>query len=240
MPGKTGPIERRLRAVPSQVDCGPGSVRLRRARDHRDSTPRPRHTPAHAPLPSDFASRARDAGDRHVGKRAAEGPDVIQPRASPGRPLGPSRAALKPRQDSSCEQSQLSDRQQSGGGTGCARGAGDWVVRLAPRRECGSVRRLVPPGLGFATIGAVGRWCPVVPRSSLPWVCVDAPARLSWWFAHASGRPVPLTQDVRHARNSGEFWKDHNLGRLAHRVEVPNEEHQRCLCERAYLVREDS
>lgn len=79
-----------------------------------------------------------------------------------------------------------------------------------------------------------------VPSSFLLWVCVDAPARLSLWFAHASGRPVPLTQDVRHARNSGEFWKDHNLGRLAHRVEVPNEEHQRCLCERAHLVREDS
>src|SRR5665647_862190 len=78
------------------------------------------------------------------------------------------------------------------------------------------------------------------PSSSLPWVCVDAPARLSLRFAHASGRPVSLTQDVRHARNSGEFWKDHNLGRLAHRVEVHNEEHQRCLCERAHLVREDS
>ena len=78
------------------------------------------------------------------------------------------------------------------------------------------------------------------PSSSLPRVCVDAPARLSLRFAHASGRPVSLTQDVRHARNSGEFWKDHNLGRLAHRVEVHNEEHQRCLCERAHLVREDS
>lgn len=43
-----------------------------------------------------------------------------------------------------------------------------------------------------------------VPRSSLPWVCVDAPARLSLWFAHASGRPVPLTQDVRHAR---KLWR---------------------------------
>jgi hypothetical protein len=104
--------------------------------------------------------------------------------------------------------------------------------------------------------GAYGDWChggPAllpsgqsdegvrpVPSSSLPWVCVDAPARLSLRFAHASGRPVPLTQDARHARNSGEFWKDHNLGRLAHRVEVPNEEHQRCLSERAHLVREDS
>lgn len=116
------------------------------------------------------------------------------------------------------------------------------LAGLQPRDEPlgASQRRLVPPGFAFATIVLAGRRCPAVPSSLLPSVCVDAPARLSLRFAHASGRPVPLTQDARHARNSGEFWKDHNLGRLAHRVEVPNEEHQRCLCERTHLVRQDS
>jgi hypothetical protein len=118
---------------------------------------------------------------------------------------------------------------------------GERSVRLPqrPRDESVPKTRAARPRLCYH----LRSWTMVSGRSRdsfLLSVCVDAPARLSLRFAHASGRPVPLTQDVRHARNSGEFWKDHNLGRLAHRVEVPNEEHQRCLCERTHLVRQDS
>jgi hypothetical protein len=112
--------------------------------------------------------------------------------------------------------------------------AGDSRLSECHREDwCRWVKALLPSGQSDDGVRPV-------PSSSLRSVCVVAPARLSLRFAHASGRPVSLTRDVRHARNSGEFWKDHNLGRLAHRVEVHNEEHQRCLCERAHLVREDS
>ena len=122
--------------------------------------------------------------------------------------------------------------------SGCGASGGLWAgdgCRSECQREdcCRWATALLPSGQSDDAVRPF-------PSSSLPRVCVDAPARLSLRFAHASGRPVSLTQDVRHARNSGEFWKDHNLGRLAHRVEVHNEEHQRCLCERAHLVREDS
>ena len=122
--------------------------------------------------------------------------------------------------------------------SGCGASEGLWAgdgCRSECQREdwCRWATALLPSGQSDDAVRPF-------PSSSLPRVCVDAPARLSLRFAHASGRPVSLTQDVRHARNSGEFWKDHNLGRLAHRVEVHNEEHQRCLCERAHLVREDS
>ena len=161
MPGKTGPIERRLRAVYSQVA-------------------------------SSIVTRA----------------------------LRPSRA------------------EGSLAASGCGACGGLWACdgcRSECQREdwCRWATALLPSGQSDDAVRPS-------PSSSLPRVCVDAPARLSLRFAHASGRPVSLTQDVRHARNSGEFWKDHNLGRLAHRVEVHNEEHQRCLCERAHLVREDS
>ena len=196
MPGKTGPIERRLCAVYSQVASSIVTRALRPSRAEGSWSVRWWVT-----------ARCPGPGRRNhwwrPGQRPERSSSTVDVAASPCGACGGPWAG--------------DDRR-----TECQRE--DW---------CRGATALLPSGQSDDGVRPF-------PSSSLPWVCVDAPARLSLRFAHASGRPVSLTQDVRHARNSGEFWKDHNLGRLAHRVEVHNEEHQRCLCERAHLVREDS
>jgi hypothetical protein len=197
MPGKTGPIERRLCAVYSQVAPSIVTRAFRPFRAEGSWSIRWWVT-ATCPGPRGPVVATRQGGG---GPKGAPQPLMWQRLVvAPPGVFGPATACR-----SKCQRED------------CCR----WATALLPS---GQLDDAVRP----------------FPSSSLPRVCVDAPARLSLRFAHASGRPVSLTQDVRHARNSGEFWKDHNLGRLAHRVEVHNEEHQRCLCERAHLVREDS